>query len=42
MATQLRNCVVRCGASGFAVDYWGHKDFIGARGDDERLRGSSR
>lgn len=30
MATQLRNCLVRCGASGFAVDYWGHRDFIGA------------
>jgi len=30
MATQLRNCLVRCGASGFAVDYWGHRDFVGA------------
>ena len=30
MATQLRACVVRCGASGFAVDYWGHAACIGA------------
>ena len=29
MSTQLRPCVVRCGASGFAVDYWGHNDAIG-------------
>ena len=31
MSTQLRNCLVRCGGSGFAVDYWGHRDFVGAR-----------
>ena len=28
--TQLRPCVLRCGASGFAVDYWGHSSCVGA------------
>ena len=28
--TQLRSCVLRCGRSGFAVDYWGRNPCVGA------------
>ena len=28
--TQLRSCVLRCGRSGFAVDYWGRDPCVGA------------